>query len=341
MKKNNLVTLLFLTVFLSVFMIGQGTADAKYIIKFAHSEPVKSVIGDAVSKFKSSVEELSKGEVEVRIFPAYQLGTTGEVAEMMQMGFLQMALGSAAHISTLYPPIQVFEIPFLLPEDFKLSTEIINGQPGEILSAGLKKKNIIGVSYINGGWKTFMCNKPIHKPSDFKGLKWRTMPSQLIMETYRVLGANPTPLPYTEIYTALQLGTIDGQENPIWANEAMKFYEVAKYLIISNHSAAIMVQFANSKWIEGLPKDIHKIVLDASIELRKYVMGKNEEENREALEKMKKYGTKIIELTPQERQAFKEALRPVRDKYVSIIGEEGANILKTFDEEIAKAGKIK
>jgi len=344
MRKSTIVILatllVFATVFASSFIIGEGIAygKAKYQIKISHSEPVRSVIDRATQKIKARVAARSRGEVELLLFPAGQLGKTAETAEMMQMGALQMAigLGSPAHVSGVYTPLTVFDIPFLLPESLPVALEIINGRAGETLSAGLKKNNMRALAYYIIGSKQYTCNHPIQKPDDFKGLKIRVMASPILVEAFKSMGAIPVPIPFLETYTALQLGTVVGQENPIHTIEQMKFYEVQDYVILSEHQPFVILVYTNNRWFEGLPENIQKILSVSFKEIAHWVLEESVADDEKSLEHIEKSGTKVLKVTPENREAFRKALGPVRAKYIEMVGEEGRKVLKVFDEELSK-----
>jgi tripartite ATP-independent transporter DctP family solute receptor len=342
MKRTDRITLVILLSFCFVGIMSPGTGYSaeKLVIKFSHNEAIGSIIDKATQEFKARLEAETKGEIEVQLFPAGQMGKTEQVAEMMKMGTLQMAIGSPANVSGIYPPLQIFDIPYMLPSSLDDVVKVINGRPAEMISAGLKKNNVLPLAFYTIGSKQYTCNSPIHKPEDFKGVKIRTMSSPTVMESFRVLGAQPVAIPYFETYTALQLGTVAGEENPLHAIEQMKFHEVQKYIIISNHAPFILLAYVNQKWFEGLPPDKQKAISDNIKGIIPVVTKGSIEDDHESLEKIKKYGkTEIIELTPESRKAFKEALMPVREKYIKTVGEEGAKLLALFDEEAAKYAK--
>jgi tripartite ATP-independent transporter DctP family solute receptor len=305
--------------------------EEKILIKMGHVEPTASGLHEAALKFKSLVEERSNGRVEVQVFPHSELGSGTEMGEMTQAGALQMAVLPVGHIGGLCQELQILDIPFLLPIDPELAEDIMNGPAGDKLSSTLEKAGLVGLGFWNVGLKQYTANKPLRSPSDFKGLKMRTMPSPLIVESFKVLGSSPTPIAYMELYTALQLGTVEGQENPIWAIADMKFYEVQKYLTISNHGAFEEAMVANPEWFNSLSEDIREIIIDAEKEAGRHCFEATQRLDTEKLQEIVDYGVEVIRLTPEEGEAFKEALKPVRDKYVELVGQSGADLLKAFD----------
>lgn len=307
-------------------------AKAKYKITFGHVEPIHSSTHEAALAFKRIVEKESNGDVEVLIHPASELGPGPDQGQMTQTGAIQVAILPGAHIGGIFPEIQVLEIPFLLPQDIKKAAKVLNGPAGQKLMSYTGKIGLKGLAIYPLSFKQFTSNKAIHHPDDFKGLKWRTMAAPIIMESYKLLGASPVSINYHELYTALQLNTVDGEENPFWSIGEMKFYEVQKYIIRSNHAAFVSIMISNKKWFEGLPADIQGIITKAAQATVAVALESDEKIDREWYEKIKKDpGTTIIELTPESVQAFKDKLRPVRDVYVKMVGESGKEVLAAFD----------
>ena len=337
MRKNIILALVVVLVAVFGLMVSQvpALAKAKYQIKLHHGEPLGSAEDLNARKLKAMIEEKTQGEAEVSMYPAGEMGTDLEAAEMIQMGTLQMAIVATGWLGGISPAAQILDIPFLLPTDSRLAVKVLNGPAGDALGATFKGMKVTG--YYSLGVKQYTCNNAIRKPADFKGLKIRTMASPLVVESFKVMGAIPTPLPYTEVYSALQLGTVVGQENPIWAIKKMKFYEVQDYLILSNHATFVSMMAVNPKWFDSLPPKIQKIIADGSKEIAYPIYESIAKEEQADLDEIRASGTQIIELTPAEIGAFKEAMVPVRKKFVELTGKQ--ELLKIFDEEVAKVTK--
>lgn len=173
-------------------------------------------------------------------------------------------------------------------------------------------------------------NKPLRKPADFNDFKIRTMTSPILTQSYEAYGANPTPMPYSEVYSGLQLKQIEGQVNPIFAIEEMSFYEVQDYMIIAKHAQFIATVIANDEWYGSLPDDQRKWVDETRDEMVDFIYEKQAQFNEERLEKIKNNSdTEVITLSDEERQAFREASMGVRDTYVEQAGENGQKLLDT------------
>jgi tripartite ATP-independent transporter DctP family solute receptor len=245
---------------------------------------------------------------------------------------------STGHMGNFLPEIDIIRVPYLFPGDYYKVAKLMNHTPaGQELTKGLEKINLKNLAWTVSTLVKYTCNKAIRKPEDFKGIKFRTMASPLILETFRILGASPTPIPYMEVYSALQLGLAEGQENPLSSIVDMKFHEVQKYLTHSNHVVGVLPVIANKKWFEKLPADIQKILADAAIEwgdLSPDLCVENEKEMYAWLKKNSKI--QMIDLTPEQRQAFMKATKPVRAAYIKLVGARGKEVMEVFEREIAK-----
>lgn len=310
----------------------------KHVVLFAHSETLGHMYHQGALKFKQWVEERSKGRVEIQLFPGEQLGTSVEMFEACQIGATHMVGISTGHIGVFLPETTINRVPFLFPADYHKIAKLVNHtRASEELNKGFEKINLKNLAWTVSTMVKYTSNKPIRKPEDFKGIKFRTMVAPIIIETFKILGASPTPIPYAEVYSALQLGLADGQENPLSSIVDMKFHEVQKYLTHSDHIVGILNVTANKTWFERLPKDIQKIIADAAVEWGDYspeLCLKNEKEMLEWLKKNSKI--KMIDLTPEEREAFIEATKPVRDVFIKLTGPRGKEIMAVFEEEIPK-----
>lgn len=335
--KKGLAVCSALMFFLSIGLfagIGDGLSAAKYTISLGHVEVQDSSTQAAAEKFKELVEKDSKGEIEVFIHPASELGTGPDMIQMCQMGAMQMGILPAGHMGGIVPEVQIFDIPFLLPGDIWKAVKVMNGPAAQVLDKFLEKKDLIGLAFFPFSYKQFTSNKKVLTPDDFKGLKWRTMASPIIVESYKALGASPVSIDYHELYTALQLGMAEGEENPFWTIGEMKFYEVQDYIIVSNHGIFVSILVASKSWFNGLPKNIQDIIINAGKQLVDYSVKIDQEDDREWFEKIKEIeGVEIVELPDENIALFRKALMPVREKYVEMVGEGGREVLDIFVEE--------
>ncbi len=309
MKK--LLTMIVVLTFV-LAMAGSASAAAKWNIKFGHDQPEKSPHHDGALHFKKLIEEGSNGEIAVKIYPTQLLGTGVQMSEMVQAGALEVLAIPTSNMQVLQPALQVLDLPFLFSNKESLGKQL-DGQLGDALYKPLLSKNIVGLSWFYSGFKQFTSNFPIHRPEDFKGHKIRVMPAPVIREQFRALGASPVPIDFQELYSALQQGVVDGQENPLTSIVSMKFYEVQKYMTLSNHAFLGYVLVASKSFNDSLPPKYQKLLRESARKAALYERNLVFEREKGFLEKIKKAKVNVIELTPQERQAFQKAVEPVYD----------------------------
>ncbi len=296
-------------------------AAAKWSMKFGHDMPEDSAQHVAALKYAELVKERTKGQVEVKVFPAQQLGTDPEMVQQAQMGTLEIVLPPTAKISGFAAQLQLADLPFLFPSK-DTCYQVLDGPVGDKLLAVLEAKGLKGVSFWESGFKQITANKAIRKPEDFAGMKVRVMESPLLIAQYKQVKANPVPIDFAETYNALQQGVVDAQENPLVSIVNMKFYEVQKFTMLSNHGFLGYAFLFSKKVYDGLPADIQTIMRDTARELASFE--RQDTARREAgyIERIKKGGSQVVTLTPQELQAFEKALRPVHQQFAKTIGED-------------------
>lgn len=337
MKKFQTVSVLAICLAL-VFGFGAPVwAKAEYTFTLSHTEPTTVSTHQAALKFGELVAERTHGAVKVVVHPNSELGVAVDQAQMVQSGAITMAMLPAGHVATIVPEVQVFTIPFFFPGDVHEMAKVVNGPAIGALEKNFSKKDIELLAILPHAPKQFTSNKPIRMPADFKGQKIRTMASPLIVESYKLLGATPVPINYHEVYTALQLGTVDGEENPFWAIGEMKFYEVQKHIVVSNHAYLASIFFINQGIFSGLPKDFQKIIADTAKEVLPYQLDAELENDKENEHKIRAYkGTTVTELTPEAVDAFRRALEPVKDIYIKMVGDSGKEVVAAYEKAMKK-----
>lgn len=317
-----------------------GEEEQTYVFKFAHEEIPGSVQDEYVQKFKEVLEAKSNGRIEVQVYPVGQLGDATQQCEMLQNEGIQFAIVSPGNTGTIVPENQLFSLHWLFSDDMDVNKRIMKESKAlnEDLTALYEEKNLKVLAYWTEGFMDWTSSKKLTSPADFKGFKMRTMPSPMIVAAYEAYGANPTPVPYLEVYSGLQLNMIQGQENPMFAIEEMNFCDVQKYLTLSHHCLYVTTTATNPRFFASLPEDIQQMVLETVEELRDYSFEIQRKLNDSALDKIKaKYPSdklEIVTLTPEQRKAFAEASVTAEQKYVEMVGEKGAQILAKLKEEI-------
>jgi len=300
----------------------QEANAAEFTIKFAHVLVADTPAGRAAEMFAKLVGERTKGRVEVKVFPAGQLGNDTQIVEQVQLNTVQMGIPPTAVLGQFEPRLQLIDLPFLFPKR-EACYEVLDGDVGKTLLDGLAKKGFKGLVFWESGFKQFTTKgKTIAGPADFKGMKIRTMDSPLIIEQYRAWGANPVPISFGETYNALQQKVVDGQENPLISIDRMKFYEVQDYLILSNHAYLGYGVIMNNKLWDGLPKDIAETFQKTIEEVRNWQREESRKQDQQLVEKMQKAGIKVQTLSSGGVKDFIKVSAPVYKKYEGIVGKD-------------------
>ena len=310
-------------VFVAV-MAGAAFADAEYTIKVGYVGSESHPTMQAMKTFGDNVAKGSEGKIKVELYPNAQLGGDRELCEGVQMGTIQMAIPSTSALAGFDKRIQVLDLPYLFTTR-EAAFEAVDGELGQKLNEFLGKKGFYVVGYLENGFRHVTNSKqPITKPEDLSGLKIRTMENPMHLAFFKELGANPTPMSWGELYTALQQGTVDAQENPYAMIDDGKFYEVQKYVSETGHVFSYEILIANKKFMEKLPEDLRALVIDEAqkaIATQRAAM-KTEEANFKA--KVIKGGLTANELTPEQKKPFVEKTKVV---YAQFEGELGTEIM--------------
>lgn len=285
-------------------------------VKLGHNLKEDSSDGKAMVEFKKKLEELSNGKIMVEVYPNQQLGSMREIAEQTQFGSIQMALQGASVISAFAPSMKVLDMPFLFPNDPAMWSAL-QGEPGKELLATLDTSGFKGLSFFHHGFRQFTSKDfPIESPEDLQGVKFRSMPSDLLIDTYKAWGANPTPIDFAELYNALQQGVVAAQDNPLETIDEKKLYEVQKNLTISNHSYLAYMLVANKAWYDALSDDLKKAVDEAAVHAANYGHDLTLKQEEEFIKKLKDQNMTVTELSEEGRKKFEEASKPVYEKYI-------------------------
>lgn len=285
--------------------------------------------------FKPMVEEKSGGKIKVEIYPNAQLGSDRQAIESVINGSIEMSVPGGPVVSGFYEPYMVYDLPFLF-DSREAAYAALDGELKDKISEGLLKAQNIRILGIgeNGFRHITTSKKPIKTPEDLKGLKIRTMECPVHLKTFEALGANPTPIAFNELFTALQQGTVDGQENPIAIIYTSKLYEVQKYLTLDGHYYVNCPYIINENFWNSLSDEEQKIVQEAIDETVKQQRSELEKQEKEYLDLIKKIGTEVIELTPEQRDKFIEKTKPVYDWFEKTYdnGKELIDMAKSYNK---------
>ena len=334
---------LAVALFMVCLLVASPCFAAQYQWKLACEEIAESVADLYAQEFARLLKEKSNGEIQLDIYHHGTLGTPTEMFELTLNGAVEFCLIGPGQCSAIVPENQIFLLHFLFSNDddrnekFLATSKAIN----EKLNSVYESKGVKVLGYFSEGGMYWTANRAIEKPEDFKGLKFRVMPSELLVEVYKAYGANPTPVSFNEVYSGLQLKMIDGQENAPYIIQEMKFMDVQKYLIASKHNIYVMQNLVNNKFFEGLPDDIRKIVLESAAEVRPYIDRVQRELNDKRLDMMVKAfkpDQQLQSLTDENFKAFREVAKGADQKYIELSrnSEFAKELLEQFRAEMAE-----
>jgi tripartite ATP-independent transporter DctP family solute receptor len=302
--------------FLTAALVAGGVVAAGAATEFRLSNqlPPSHHISKGLVVFAEKVKEYSKGTLEVKIFDSAQLYKDTEIVEAIQDGLVEAGLVPVNKWSGMIPAADVFEIPFLF-RDLGSFEKFLNAGAGEMLDKEFQKKEAKTLFWVDYGYIQFFNNKhPLTKPDDFKGLKMRTFSSG-DAETLKALGAAPVVLSSSEMYLAMQRGTVDGGTTGMPAAVSRKLQEIEKFMTIANYTTAEFLVQANLKWWEKLPQDQKVAVLKAGKDAEAWIRGAIAQSEDEAEKVIQKAGLQIYTLTPADRQLFIKATASTRQAF--------------------------
>src|SRR6266851_2598161 len=304
-------------------------AQAPIVIKFSHVVAPNTPKGKGAEKFKELAEKYTNGKVKVEVYPNSTLYKDKEELEALQLGAVQMLAPSNSKFGPVgVKEFEVFDLPYILP-NLEALRKVTEGPIGKRMLKLLDSKGMVGLAYWDNGFKEMSANKPLHMPADYKGLKFRIQSSKVLEAQFRLLGATPQVMAFSEVYQALQTGVVDGQENTPSNMYTQKMHEVQKFTTLTNHGYIGYVVAVNKKFWDGLPADVRGQLEKAMAEATTYANQISETENDEALEEMKKAGkTTLIVPTEAETAAMHKAMEPLYKDMASRVGKS------TLDEFI-------
>jgi C4-dicarboxylate-binding protein DctP len=298
-------------------------AQGPILLKFSHVVAPDTPKGKAALKFKELAEARTKGAVKVEVYPNSQLAKDQEEMGALQLNAVQMLAPSVSKFGPIgVREFEVFDLPYIIPDRATLY-RVTEGEIGQQLFARLEAKGIRGLAYWDNGFKHMSANRPLHKLADMRGLKVRIQSSKVLEAQMKALGAIPRAMAFSETYTALQQGVVDGTENTLSNMYTQKMHEVQKYLTLSEHGYILYAVIVNKQFWDGLPPKIRGELQTALADATRYEHEIARAENEAALAAIK--AAKTTEVTvqpPEERKRWREALLPVHRKFEDTVGKD-------------------
>ncbi len=319
-----------LAALLSVFVLGlAGVAGVRaqsaepIVIKFSHVVAPNTPKGRAAEEFKRLAEQRTNGRVRVEVYPNSQLYKDREEIEALQLGAVQMLAPSLSKFGPLgVRAFELFDLPYIFPNKETLY-RVMDGDIGKRLFEMLEPRGIIGLAYWDNGFKQMSANRPLRSVDDFKGLKMRIQSSKVLEAQMKALGANPQVMAFSEVYSALQQGVVDGTENPMSNLYTQKMHEVQKHLTLSDHGYLGYAVIVNKRFWEGLPADIRATLEKAMQDATEFERAIAQRDNDDALAAVRRAGTTEVYVLPfRDRVVWHRTLLPVHKEFERIIGRD-------------------
>lgn len=324
----------------SAMSLGGASSPAlaeEYVARIGHLEAPTQPRHLALEKVAELVSERTGGEVEFQLFPSSQLGNAREMNEGVQLGTIEGTVMPAAFLGGFNPVVSILDIPFLLPDDPEDARELRNGPFGAAILDSFDRRGFEAIALWPNGRKSFTSNKPLNSIEDFKGQRFRVMDSNILIKQFDALGASAIALPFGELYTALQTGVVDGEENPLDTIATMRFHEVQDYLVVSEHGAMEDVVLFNPGWWESLPEQHRETIVQAFREVAPELAANKAAAQETALRTITDAGVDVRVLTAEEKDRMRALTYPeTRQAYVERAGAEGQALIDVYEREYQK-----
>jgi tripartite ATP-independent transporter DctP family solute receptor len=303
------------------------------LIRFGYGLNEQSNQGRASKVFAEAVEKASGGKMKVRAIGASALGPDIQMQQALIGGAQEMMVGSTATLVGITKEMALWDTPFLIANAKEADT-LLDGPIGDKIRAKLQEKGLVGLAYWENGFRNLTNSKrAINKMEDLDGIKLRVMQNNVFLTSFKSLGANAVPMAFSELFSALETNTVDGQENPFNTILSSKFYEVQKYMTVTNHVYSPWIVLVSKKWWDQLSKDEQKILSDAAKTSRDFERKDTRDEAAKAVADLKAKGMQVNELSPVEAGRMRDKLTRV---YASIGADIGMDLWNETQAELNK-----
>ncbi len=305
--------------------------DGEIVVKFSHvTNSDKHPKGIAASLLMERVNEEMNGKMCMEVFPNSTLYNDDQVLEAMLQGDVQMAAPSLSKFEQFTKVFRIFDLPFMFT-DIAAVDAFQNSDTGQAMKESMTRRGLLGLGFWHNGMKQMSANRPLISPEDAKGLKFRVQPSDVIMAQMEALGASPQAMAFSEVYGALQTGVVDGQENT-WSNiYGQKFFEVQDGTTETNHGVLDYMVVTSTDWWDALPEDVRTQLNTIVTEVTNERNAAVNEVDAQARQAILDAGGVIRELTPEQRQAWVDAMKPVWAQFEEDIGADNIAAAQEFN----------
>ena len=303
-------------------------------VRLGHGIAAEHPLGVAAVKYAEIMDRLSGGKIKIKVYPATQLGSETQMIAAVRGGVQEIAIVASAPVATIIKEFQLFDLPFLFQNEKEVDA-VLDGKLGQRLLDLATPKNMIGLCYWENGFRQVTNSKrPVATMEDMAGLKLRVMQNPVYIDSFKALGANAIPMPFTELYSAMETKAIDAEENPVPIIYASKFFEVQKYLSLTNHAYAPYIVLVSKAFWDKLDGKERDQLREGCYEGRTYQRNLNRKMTAELIETLKKGGMTVTAISPAETNKMREKLKPIVERYTH---EIGADIVEQAQKEIAAA----
>ena len=319
----------------SLCLVASATAaDIKErTLKFAFQNQKDHPQSLGAQKFAELVAQKSGGKITVKLFPGGTLGGDMQTISALQGGTVELTVLNAGLLSAAVKEFAAVDLPFLF-NNGEEADKVVDGPFGKRLLDKLPEKGLVGLGYWDLGFRNLTNSKrPITKLEDIAGLKIRVLQSAIYIDLFSALGANPTPMPFPEVYSALEQHTVDGQENPATVIASSKFYEVQKYVTLTRHTYNPQAFLIGKKIWDQMSGDERRLIQEAADEAKLYQRKVSREQEGQAIDLLKKNGMQVTEIAPAEMARLRDKVKPVTEKFSKDVGEA---TVKELYADIAK-----
>ena len=306
------------------------------IIRFGYGLAEESNQGRATKFFADDLAKRTGGKMKLKGFGNASLGSDTQMQNALIGGAQEMMVGSTATLVGIVSDFGVYDLPFLFGNEHEADV-ILDGPFGQNLTAKLEEKGLVGLVYWENGFRNLTNGKrPVAKLEDLQGIKLRVMQNPVYIDMFNSFGANAVPLPFSELFSALETGTVDGQENPVNTIQSSKFYEVQKYLSLTKHVYSPWIVLASKKWWDGLSGGEKKAVQDAAAAARDFERKDSRDAASKAVDFLKQKGMQVTVVSDKELERMREKSRPAMQKFAS---DGHVKLIKDLQSDLEKIRK--
>lgn len=326
---SKLIKIMMAAATLTMVSAGAHAADDVQArnIRFGYGLNEDSVQGRAARYFADELAKASDGKLKMMTFGGASLGSDSQMQSALQGGAQEMMVGSTATLVGIVKEFGVFDFPFLFNNE-KEADAVLDGEFGTKLMKKLDEKGLVGIVYWENGFRNLTNNShPVAKVEDLSGIKLRVMQNQVALDVFQTMGANAVPMAFSELFSALETGVVDGQENPVNTIESSKFYEVQKYLSLTKHVYSPWIVMASKKWWDRLSPTEQGMIEKAAVASRDFERKDNRAGTAKALEELKADGMQVTVVSDAELDRMRAVVKPVIEKFSKEYGEETSNEL--------------